>query len=82
MKERGGVWGGGRFGVGPLYGPQRMTGSAASTLVVSRRWEFLFERPLWRDRVHLSLHHFLCRKIKYFKRPGRGLGRGRFGIGR
>ena len=34
-------------------GPQRMTGSAASTLVVSRRWEFLFERPLWRDRVQL-----------------------------
>ena len=30
-----------------------MTGSAASTLVVSRRWEFLFERPLWRDRVQL-----------------------------
>ena len=46
----------------------RLTGSAASTLVVSRRWEFLFERPLWRDRVQLR-NFILIRK-------GRGLGRG------
>ena len=44
-----------------------MTGSAASTLVVSRRWEFLFERPLWRDRVQLR---------NVIEKKGEGFGEG------
>ena len=31
IKERGGVWGGGRLDIGRWSGPWRMTGSAAST---------------------------------------------------
>ena len=45
-----------------------MTGSTAETLVVSSRWEVLFEKPLWRDRVRLR--NYILRK------KGRGLGKG------
>ena len=71
MKERGGVWGGGRFGIPPPHGPRRMTGSAARTLVVSSRWEF-FGTPS-------SL--VLWSKIIFYEERGGVWGGDRFGVG-
>jgi len=66
MKERGGVWGGGRLDIPLPPGPRRMTGSAASTPCGSAA----------AGSYEVGFSYSFCSKIIFYERKGRGLGRG------